>query len=67
LTTGISYNGIKYSASFVSGGAYSLDGITFTPRGYALVANAIISGINSYYHATIPLTDVNQYFGIIYQ
>ena len=64
LTTGIAYNGVKYTASFVSGGAYSLDGITFTPRGYALVANEIITGINSYYHSTIPLTDVNQYFGI---
>jgi len=66
LATGIAYNGIQYSASYVSGGAYSLDGITFTPRGYALVSNAIISSINSYYHSTIPLTNANLYNGILF-
>ena len=64
IATGISYNGINYSSSFVTGGAYSLDGITFTQRGYALVANEIISTINTFYHSTLPLTNVNQYLGI---
>ncbi len=64
LVSGISYNGIKYTTAFVTGGAYSLDGINFTQRGYALVANQILSTINSYYHSTLPLTNVNQYLGI---
>ena len=67
LATGFAYNGINYSAAFVTGGAYSLDGINFTQRGYALVANQIISTINTYYHSTIPLTDANKYLGIQFQ
>ena len=66
LNTGYSYNGIKYTAQYVNGGAFSLDGIHFTQRGYALVANQIITTINSYYHSTIPLTDVNRYSGITF-
>jgi hypothetical protein len=64
IATGIAYNGIKYNASFVSGGAFSLDGVHLTPRGYALVANQIITTINAFYKSTIPLTDVNKYPGI---
>ncbi len=66
VATGIAYNGIKYSAAYVSGGAYSLDGITFTPRGYSLVANQILTSINSYYHSTIPLSNANLYNGILF-
>ena len=64
IASGISYNGINYTASYVSGGAFSLDGVHLTQRGYALVANEILTTINSYYHSTIPLTDVNKYQGI---
>ncbi len=64
IASGISYNGIKYTAQYVTGGAFSLDGIHLTQRGYALVANQIITTINAYYHSTIPLTDVNKYQGI---
>lgn len=64
IASGITYNGIKYNAQYVSGGAFSLDGVHLTPRGYALVANYILTSINAYYHSTIPLTDVNSYSGI---
>ena len=64
LSGGMAYNGINYSTSFVSGGAYSLDGINFTQRGYALIANQILTTINSYYHSTLPLTNANAYLGI---
>lgn len=64
LNSGISYNGVKYTTQFVSGGAISLDGIHPTQRGYALVANEIIRTINNFYHSNIPLTDVNRYNGI---
>jgi lysophospholipase L1-like esterase len=64
LQSGITYNGVTFTPQFVSGGAFSLDGVHLTPRGYALVANQIIMTINSKYGATIPLVDVNKYRGI---
>ncbi len=66
VATGFAYNGINYNAQFVTGGAFSLDGVHLTPRGYALVANEIIKTINSYYHSTIPYTNVNTFDGIVF-
>ena len=60
IAKGITYNGINYTADYVSGGAFSLDGVHLTPRGYALVANEIIRTINTKYHSTIPYTDGNR-------
>lgn len=54
LSDGFVYNGVSMSAKFVSGGAYSLDGVQFNPRGNALLANAFIKAINKQYHARIP-------------
>jgi GDSL-like Lipase/Acylhydrolase len=64
--SGIVFNGITYNAQFVTGGAFSLDGIHLTQRGYALVANQIISTIDSTYKSTIPLIDVNKYNGVLF-
>ena len=64
LATGFAYYGINYSTEYVKGGAYSLDGIHFTQRGYALIANYILGTVNTYYHSTIPMVDVNKYHGI---
>ena len=66
LKTGIVYNGISLSAKFVSGGAYSLDGITLNPRGNALLANEFIGVINQKYKATIPKVDATKYRGVIF-
>ena len=66
VASGIKYNGLNYNADFVTGGAFSLDGIHLTQRGYALVANEIIKTINTYYHSTIPYTDANKYNGVIF-
>ncbi len=64
LSTGMSYNGIKYSTEYVSGGAFSLDAVHMNSRGNALLANQILTTINTYYHSKIPLTDANKYPGI---
>jgi lysophospholipase L1-like esterase len=64
LATGIKFNGVDFNTQFVSGGAFSLDGVHLTPRGYALAANEILREINAYYMATIPPVDVNKYSGI---
>ena len=66
IASGVTYNGINYTAQYISGGAFSLDGVHLTPRGYALVANEIIKTINTYYHSTIPYTNVNQFDGIVF-
>ena len=62
--TGIKYNGVTFNTQYLSGGAFSLDGIHLTPRGYALVANEIIRVVNAYYKSTIPAVDANAYSGI---
>ncbi|WP_118952151.1 SGNH/GDSL hydrolase family protein [Taibaiella helva] len=64
LQSGITWNGVTYTPAFVTGGAFSLDGIHLTPRGYALVANEIIRMINQTYQASIPNVDVNKYGGV---
>lgn len=64
LSSGMAYNGIDYSTEFVSGGAFSLDGVHLNPRGNALLANFVINSINNYYHSTIPQTDANKYPGV---
>lgn len=66
LEGGIKFNGVNNSTTYVSGNAISLDGIHPTPRGYALIANKIITVINEQYGATIPLIDVNNYRGILF-
>jgi len=66
LQSGITFNGLSFSTAFVTGGAFSLDGIHLTPRGYALVANEIIRVINNFYKANIPLVDVTQYRGVLF-
>ncbi len=66
IQAGIVFNGAMFNTTFISGGAFSLDGIHLTPRGYALVANQIIMAINAKYKSTIPLTDVNKYKGVAF-
>lgn len=66
FSSGIKYNGVNYTTTFVTGGTFSLDGVHLTPRGYALVANAIIRGINIHYGSSIPEVDVNQYQGLLF-
>lgn len=58
---GINVQGINLKASFISGGAFSLDGIHLTPRGNAVIANVFIDAINAKYGSTIPTIDITQY------
>lgn len=65
IGSGILYNGVTTSTTFVRGGAFSLDGIHLTPRGNALVANEIIRTINSSYGVSLPMLDINNYSGVL--
>ena len=64
LSTGYTWDGVTYSPAFVTGGAFSLDGVHLTPRGYALVANEVLRVVNARYHASVPSVEVNKYGGI---
>lgn len=63
-SSGIQFDGVKYTATFVTGGTFSLDGVHLTGRGYALIANEFIKSINAKYHSTLPLVNVNSYSGV---
>jgi hypothetical protein len=64
--TGFVYDGITLNAAFVTGGAFSLDGIHLTPMGNALLANEFIKAINVKYSSTIPQLDATKYHSIIF-
>jgi lysophospholipase L1-like esterase len=61
---GIKFNGVDFTTQYIGGGAFSLDGVHLTPRGYALVANRIIQATNDFYKSRVPMVDVNKYSGI---
>lgn len=61
LKSGFVYNGVSMSSKFVSGGAYSLDGIHLNAKGNALLANEFIKSINLTYKSRIPLLNANAY------
>ena len=58
---GISYDGGTINSDFATGGAFSLDGIHLTPRGYAVISNEIIDVINATYNSEVPKVNVGSY------
>jgi hypothetical protein len=58
---GVPFDGGILTSQFVTGGAFSLDGVHPSPRGYAFTANAIIDVINRKYDATIPKVDIGNF------
>jgi hypothetical protein len=58
-STGIEVGGIPFSASFLTGGVFSYDGVHPTRFGYAFVANAFIDAINAQFGAAIPEADLS--------
>ena len=63
---GIQYDGVRYTTTFVTGGAFSLDGVHLTGRGYAIIANEFIKAINNTYGSTLPMVNANQYSGVTF-
>jgi len=58
---GYVYDAGLLTDDFVTGGAFSLDGVHPTPRGYALTANTVINAINAKYGSTIPNVNIGEY------
>ena len=65
--TGISYGSGGISSTFAQGGAFSLDGVHPTARGYAVIANEIFKVINAGFDAYIPPVDPSEYTTVFYQ
>ncbi len=58
---GIVSNSFTLTSAYVTGGAFSLDGVHPSPRGYALIANAFTAAINAQYSSTLKLVDLSHY------
>ena len=58
---GVAFNGGFLTSTYASGGAFSLDGVHPTPRGYAFTANFIIDTINTTYGSALPKVNIGQY------
>lgn len=62
---GVSSNGFTLTSSLVFGGAFSLDGVHPTARGYALIANEFMKAIDATYgsnfEASGNLVDIGNY------
>lgn len=58
---GFSANGFTVTSAYVTGGAFSLDGVHPSPRGYALIANKFLEAINSTYGSNIKGVDLGKY------
>jgi hypothetical protein len=66
IADGAVYDGIEFNPTYISGGMFSLDGIGFTRRGNAIIANSFIKAINERYKSTLPMVSVTQFQGIEY-
>jgi len=58
---GIRVSNFHMTSAFVTGGAFSLDGVHLTARANAYIANKFIEAINTTYGSTLPLKDVTKY------
>jgi hypothetical protein len=58
---GITANGFTVTSAFVVGGAFSLDGVHPSPRGYALIANKFFEAINAKYGSNFKGVDLSNY------
>jgi hypothetical protein len=63
---GYTIDGITLTNTFVSGNAFSLDGLHLTGQGNAFVANIFIERINEYYSANVPQAIITEYPSVTY-
>lgn len=60
-TTGVRFGNYHMTGAYVTGGAFSLDGVHPSPRGYAYIANLFVNAINSKFGATLRTADIGKY------
>lgn len=66
LQSGMTFDGVDYTASYIEGGGFSLDGVHPNTRGYAIIANKFIEVINATYGSNLKPVSVQNYRGIIF-
>ena len=59
--TGIRFGNFQITSTYVTGGAFSLDGVHPSARGYALIANEFMKAINATYGSTFRPVDLSLY------
>ncbi|MCF8366973.1 MAG: hypothetical protein K9H16_14385 [Bacteroidales bacterium] len=64
--SGIKWDGITFTTTFIYGNTFSLDGVHMTGQGYALASNFFIDAINAKYNAQLKYVNPNLYPGIYY-
>lgn len=72
LLAEVKNNGINYGTgtvfgTYVTGNAFSLDGVHPTARGYAIVANTIMAAIEQQFGASLPRVDPNYYTAVFFK
>jgi lysophospholipase L1-like esterase len=65
-SSGLTFNGVKFTTEFVTGGSFSLDGVHLTGKGYAIIANEFIKSINQKYQSTLPQVNIYNYSGVTF-
>lgn len=60
-SSGYRFGNYHMTAAYVTGGAFSLDGVHPSPRGYAFIANLFVNAINAKFGATLRTVDLAQY------
>ncbi|MFM9988845.1 G-D-S-L family lipolytic protein [Flavobacterium sp.] len=58
---GVRFGNYHMTAAYVTGGAFSLDGVHPSSRGYALIANKFLEAINAKYGSTLKAVDLGNY------
>jgi lysophospholipase L1-like esterase len=57
-------DGTTVTATYGTGGGFSLDGVHPSPRGYALLANKFLEAIQNTYGSTLPKVSPEAYTGV---
>lgn len=60
-TVGITANSYTLTSTYVTGGAFSLDGVHPSPRGYAFIANEFLKAINAKYGSNLKGVSLADY------
>lgn len=58
---GFRYGNFQLTSSFITGGAFSLDGVHPSARGQALIANKFLEAINAKYGSTLKMINIGDY------
>ncbi len=60
-SAGFRYGNFQVTSAFITGGAFSLDGVHPSARGQALIANKFLEAINAKYGATLKMVNIGNY------